>query len=91
VAFITGLTRDKQVWTPEFISAIDSESCIGCGRCIKGCAHDVLSFTELSGADSCKTFITIKSAGNCIGCGACTRTCPKKCITLEPVEAVNLG
>jgi Nif-specific ferredoxin III len=87
VAFITGLTRDKQSWTPEFISSIDRESCIGCGRCIKGCAHDVLSFTELSGPDSCKTFMTVKNPGNCIGCGACTRTCPKKCITLEPMPA----
>ena len=85
MAFVTGLTRNKQPWTPEFISSIDSESCIGCGRCIKGCAHDVLSFTELNGADPCKTFMTVKNAGNCIGCGACTRTCPKKCITLEPM------
>jgi len=87
VAFVTGLTRNKQSWTPEFITAIDRESCIGCGRCIKGCAHDVLSYHELSGDDSCKTFMTVKNPGNCIGCGACTRTCPKKCITLEPMPA----
>jgi Fe-S-cluster-containing dehydrogenase component len=32
MAYITGLTKDKQEWTPQFIVSIDEELCIGCGR-----------------------------------------------------------
>ena len=30
------------LWTPKFISSINQEKCIGCGRCFKTCARDVL-------------------------------------------------
>jgi len=43
MAYITGLTRDRQEWTPQFIKTIDEETCIGCGRCFKVCTHDVLA------------------------------------------------
>lgn len=86
MAYITGLTRNKKQWTPNFISAIDKNSCIGCGRCHKGCAHNVLSFVELEGDDPCKMYMMAKYDGNCIGCGACGITCPQKCITFEQIE-----
>ena len=35
MAYITGLTKNKKEWTPEFIVSIDAETCIGCGRCFK--------------------------------------------------------
>ncbi len=86
MATITGLTRDKQEWTPEFVMTLDEELCIGCGRCYKVCAHDVLGFHELDEDDSAKMFMRLENPGNCIGCGACGRTCAKKCFTFAPVE-----
>ena len=85
MAYITGLTRDKQEWTPQFVKSIDEAVCIGCGRCYKVCAHDVLAFEELDEDDSAKMFMRVGNAGNCIGCQACGRTCPKKCFSFEAV------
>jgi Nif-specific ferredoxin III len=85
MAYITGLTKGKKEWTPEFIVSIDAETCIGCGRCYKVCAHDVLTFEEVDEDDSAKMFMTVSSVDNCIGCQACGRTCSKKCFTFQPV------
>jgi len=87
MAYITGLTKAKKEWTPQFIVAIDAETCIGCGRCYKVCAHDVLTFEELDEDDSAKMFMTVSNADNCIGCQACGRTCSKKCFSFQPVVA----
>ncbi len=86
MAYLTGLTRDKHEWTPQFIVSIDEESCIGCGRCYKVCAHEVLKFEEVDEDDSAKMFMTVDSPGNCIGCEACGRTCSKKAFTFAPME-----
>ena len=85
MAYITGLTRDKHEWTPQFVKTIDDELCIGCGRCYKVCAHDVLGFKEVDEEDSAKMFMQIDNPGNCIGCQACGRTCSKKEFSFEPV------
>lgn len=85
MAYITGLRRNKTEYTPQFIVAIDEETCIGCGRCFKVCVHDVLAYEELDEDDSAKMFMKVANAGNCIGCQACGRTCSKKCFSFEPV------
>ena len=85
MAYITGLTKDKHEWTPQFIKAIDRELCIGCGRCYKVCAMDVLGYEEVDEDDSAKAYMTIDKAGDCIGCQACGRTCSKKCFSFEAV------
>ncbi|MBT1071890.1 ferredoxin III, nif-specific [Pelotalea chapellei] len=87
MAYITGLTKSKKEWTPQFITAIDKEVCIGCGRCYKVCAMDVLAYEEVDEDDSAKAYMTIGKEGNCIGCQACGRTCPKKCFSFAPLEA----
>lgn len=87
MAYITGLTKDKHEWTPQFIVSIDEEACIGCGRCFKVCSHDVLAFEELDEDDSAKMFMKVANPGNCIGCEACGKTCSKKCFTFAPIEA----
>jgi Nif-specific ferredoxin III len=86
MAYITALTKNKQEWTPQFIKSLDEETCIGCGRCFKVCAHDVLAFEELDEDDSAKMFMKIENDGNCIGCQACGRTCSKKCFTFGAIE-----
>ena len=54
MAYITGMRRDKSEIHPQFIVAIDKETCIGCGRCYKVCVHDVLAFEEVDEEDSAK-------------------------------------
>lgn len=87
----TALTRGGTAWIPEFVTAIDQEKCIGCGRCFKVCPRDVL---DLIGSDadddedeSAAAKMTIKDAADCIGCGACNRVCPKTCYSYAPMAA----
>jgi Nif-specific ferredoxin III len=89
-----------EIWTPEFAKEINAEKCIGCGRCFKVCARDVLTLTGLSedgeyivvDPDSDdddeyeKKVMTISHPENCIGCVACARICPRKCYTHEPAQ-----
>ena len=39
---ITGLTRGGAEWTPQFVTDLNQEKCIGCGRCYKVCSRDVM-------------------------------------------------
>ena len=67
MAYITGLRRGKREWTPRFVRAIDAELCIGCGRCIKICAHGVLAPAEVDEEESAKMFAAVENADDCIG------------------------
>ena len=75
MAYITGITRGRQEWTPRFVKTVDDNKCIGCGRCMKICAHEVLAPKE----------VDVKNPDNCIGCEACGRTCSKKAFSFEPL------
>ena len=86
MAYITGLTRGRQEWTPQYVKSVDDSRCIGCGRCMKICAHDVLAPKEVDEEESAKMFCAVANADNCIGCGACGRTCNKKAFSFEPLH-----
>jgi Nif-specific ferredoxin III len=88
------LNRGGQPWTPNYILEINSEDCIGCGRCYKVCGHGVLmlmgvneddEFVALNDDDDDdeieRKVMTIANGGNCIGCGSCGRVCGKNCQT----------
>lgn len=57
--------------------ALDTEKCIGCGRCKEVCPHGVFSITGGKAQIAGKDF--------CMECGACALNCPVKAI------AVNAG
>jgi Nif-specific ferredoxin III len=84
---VQSFTRDGRTWNPSYLMAIDSETCIGCGRCFKVCGRGVL---ELQGVtedgdlvsldddeEMLRKVMTVADAGACIGCGACARVCGK--------------
>jgi Nif-specific ferredoxin III len=87
MAHIVGLTRGKREWTPKYVKSVDEELCIGCGRCIKICAHGVLAPKEVDEEESAKMFAAVANADDCIGCEACGRTCKKGAFAFEPVLA----
>ena len=41
-------TRDGTAWEPVYITAINGDTCIGCGRCFKVCSRDVMHLYGLS-------------------------------------------
>jgi len=86
--YVTGLTRGKSEWTPRYVMSADEEKCIGCGRCMKICAHDVLQPKEVVDEyESTKVCASIHNPNDCIGCEACGRTCKKGVFTFQPMEA----
>jgi Nif-specific ferredoxin III len=87
MAYVTGVTRGKKEWTPRFVTSIDSGRCIGCGRCIKICAHAVLAPAEVDEEESAKMFARVENPDDCIGCEACGRTCRKGAFSFEPLAA----
>jgi NAD-dependent dihydropyrimidine dehydrogenase PreA subunit len=54
---------------------LDQALCIGCGRCLEVCPHQVLS---LAGK---KASVTELDA--CMECGACALNCPVKAIAVD--------
>ncbi|MDG4597468.1 MAG: ferredoxin III, nif-specific [Candidatus Contendobacter sp.] len=91
---ITGITRGGTSWTPQFVTALNEEKCIGCGRCFKVCPRDVLTIVQRAiddvdldddddddDDDSDNSFMTLSNPLDCIGCEACSRVCPKACFT----------
>ena len=87
------LTRDGRGWVPEYLVAINDETCIGCGRCYKVCGREVMTLKGLTDEGELvaldddedeefeKKVMTMNDAGACIGCGACARVCPTNCQT----------
>ncbi len=95
-----GMTQDGSAWTPQFITEIDAAKCIGCGRCYKVCARDVLNLVEYEADeddydddyddfddDEQRMVMTVDNAGDCIGCEACSKVCSKNAISHAPKAA----
>ncbi len=86
----SAMTMGGTPWTPEFVTLLDPESCIACGRCYKVCPRDVLTFVDSDDDDdedaSAAAKMIIKDTDDCIGCGACGRMCPKNSFTFAPKE-----
>jgi Nif-specific ferredoxin III len=101
MSVITGITRGGVEWTPAFVTNINQNNCIGCGRCYKVCPRDVfelvdrddLDLEELDDEDDDDfdeapgMVMNLKNALDCIGCQACSRVCPKKCLSHEALAA----
>jgi len=50
MAFVTGTKKNGSSWTPQFVTSIDKEVCIGCARCFKSCAYGCLGPYEIEDA-----------------------------------------
>ena len=62
-----------------FISAIETGKCVGCGKCRKICPVDAIGMTEENGVKKARVV-----PERCIGCGVCIKHCPTKALRLEP-------
>jgi Nif-specific ferredoxin III len=101
MSVITGITRGGVEWTPAFVTNINQNNCIGCGRCYKVCPRDVFELVDRDDLDleelddegdddfdeAPGMVMNLKDALDCIGCQACSRVCPKKCLSHEALAA----
>jgi Nif-specific ferredoxin III len=87
----SSITRDGRPWDPSYLVAIDSGTCIGCGRCFKVCGRGVMTLKGINDEDELvdleddddieRKVMALVDGGACIGCGACARVCPTNCQT----------
>ncbi|GAB3467107.1 ferredoxin III, nif-specific [Azotobacter salinestris] len=96
MAMITGRTRGGAEWVPQFISAVNPQTCIGCGRCYKVCPRDVFELVDRADVmeadddhddDDEMMVMAVKDGQDCIGCTSCAKVCPKQCHTHEAAAA----
>ncbi len=94
MSIYTALTKGGKTWTPKFVSELNQEDCLGCGRCFKACGQDVLNLVGVTedgdivdafDDEAEKKIMNIIDADNCIGCQACNRACPKNLYDFEAV------
>ena len=57
---------------------IDSEKCIGCGKCVNDCINQYLTLVETQDG---KRKAAFKERGRCLECGHCNAICPQRAIT----------
>ncbi|MFP3155694.1 DUF362 domain-containing protein [Lachnospiraceae bacterium ZAX-1] len=51
---------------------VDAEACIGCGACVKTCAHSAITIENRKAAID---------HNRCVGCGRCIGVCPKDAVS----------
>jgi ferredoxin len=54
---------------------LDQSVCIGCGRCLQVCPHQVFTM------EGEKALVRVKD--DCMECGACALNCPVKAISVD--------
>jgi NAD-dependent dihydropyrimidine dehydrogenase PreA subunit len=75
------LPKPIDFWASNFYAAVDMDTCVGCGICVKRCQVEAISV-------SAKKQPAAVDRDRCIGCGLCVPTCPEHAVTLvkKPVE-----
>ena len=92
-------TRSGQEWDPEFVTELNQETCIGCGRCYKVCPRNVFDLIEREidedddswddYDDDVVMVMTLADEGDCIGCSSCSRVCPKNCLSHKTADQLS--
>ena len=71
---------------------VTAAKCIGCGLCIKACAHDAITLGKHDAQTAVRSCVAHIDAEKCAGCGRCIGQCPKDAIEPtydESIEVLN--
>ncbi len=55
---------------------LNTDKCVGCGRCQEVCPHAVFKIADREA--------NITDTNNCMECGACMKNCPASAIEVRP-------
>ena len=70
------------VHTTNYIPALVSASCKGCGKCVNICPVEAMSLVSVNDPHNPKKRTARLNEEICLGCGLCLRSCPTESITL---------
>ncbi len=70
--------------TSNWLMAIDTDACKGCGKCVKACPVDAVHLEEEVGPDGKKRRWAVRDEGLCLGCGVCYSACESGAIRMVP-------
>ena len=70
------------VHTTNYIPALVSESCRGCGKCVDICPVEAMSLVSANDPHNHKKRTARLNEEICLGCGLCLRSCPTDSIAL---------
>ena len=62
---------------------VDSESCIGCQKCVDRCFFDAIEMTKVPGSKKLKASVNEEK---CMGCGLCVIGCEQKALIFDLVK-----
>ena len=68
---------------------IDTEKCIGCGKCVNDCINQYIVLAE---DETGKMKASFKERGRCLECGHCNAICPQRAISggkIEEMQGIN--
>jgi len=67
-------------WDANFQAVLDTETCVGCGTCVKKCPTNAMTLKTVDE----KRSKAVINRHRCIGCGHCVTSCPVNAVTLMP-------
>ncbi|MES0363749.1 MAG: 4Fe-4S binding protein [Desulfobacteria bacterium] len=65
--------KPASLFSTPFVATSNSDTCEGCGVCVKRCQMDALRLED---------DVAVLDIDKCIGCGLCVSTCPTESLTL---------
>ena len=80
-----GSTAGKRAMHHDGKPTVRPGMCVGCGRCVKQCAHGAISFEEYEGRRVAKV-----DHDKCAGCGRCVGVCRDRGAILGPDSSNDL-
>lgn len=72
--------------TTNFLPEIDTEQCVGCGKCVEICPVEAVSLVSTNDSQHKKQKKAKLDERICLGCGVCVRNCPQDCLHLVERE-----
>ncbi|MFA5182627.1 MAG: 4Fe-4S binding protein [Syntrophales bacterium] len=71
------------IHTTNYLPALQSEKCKGCGRCVQVCPVAAMGLVSANDPRKQKRKLARVSEELCLGCGLCVRECPDGAIALK--------